>query len=60
MASSDVGPLYERDELGLDTKGHGKLSSQGGFVGLVYMVIPMAIGGYDDVRFVSLDKVPNP
>jgi hypothetical protein len=55
-----VGPLYERDELGLDRKGHGKLSKQGGFVGLVYMLIPMAIGGYEDVRFVRIDKVPNP
>ncbi|HEX9757482.1 MAG TPA: hypothetical protein VGB26_06730 [Nitrospiria bacterium] len=55
-----VGPTYERDELGLDRKGHGKLSKQGGFVGLVVSLIPMAIGVNEDVRFVRIDKVPNP
>lgn len=55
-----VGPLYEREELGIDRKGHGKLSKQGGFVGLVVMLIPMAIGGSEEVRFIRIDKVPNP
>jgi hypothetical protein len=55
-----VGPYYERDELGLDRKGHGKLSKQGGFVGLVMMLIPMAIGVSEEVRFIRIDKAPNP
>jgi hypothetical protein len=55
-----VGPLYEREELGLDRKGHGKLSNQGGFVGLVMMLIPLAIGVSEEVRFIRIEKVPNP
>lgn len=55
-----VGPLYERAELGLDRTAHGKFRTQGGFVGLVYMLIPLAIGGNEEVRFVRIDKVPNP
>jgi len=54
-----IGPSYERDELGLDKKGHGKRSQQFGFVGLV-MVIPMVLGGSDEVRFIRIDKVPKP
>lgn len=55
-----VGPFYEGAELGLDRKAHGKLSTQGGFVGLVYMHIPLALGTKQEVRFVRIDKVPNP
>ena len=51
-----VGPNFGRVELGLDKKGHGKLRTQGGFVGLVYMVIPLAIGISEEVRFVRIDK----
>lgn len=53
------GPYYERHELGLDTKGHGKLRRQDGFVGLL-MVMPIAGVTSEAVRFVRIDKVPNP
>jgi hypothetical protein len=53
------GPYYERHELGLDTKAHGKLRKHEGFVGLL-MVMPMAGVMTEDVRFVRIDKIPNP
>ncbi len=53
------GPYYERHELGLDTKGHGKLRRQDGFVGLL-MVMPMAGVTSEEVRFVRIDKVLQP
>ena len=50
-----VGPTYEQRELGIDRKGHGKLSQQQTIVGLV-MMIPMAIGTREDVRFRRIDR----
>lgn len=46
-----IGPSYDKLELGLDTKGDGKIRSTGAFVGLLLTMIPMA--GYEqrDVRF---------
>ena len=55
-----VGPFYERDDLGIDRKGHGKLRKQGGFVGLAFLLIPLASGANEEVRFIRIDKVPNP
>lgn len=46
-----LGPSYEKVELGLDAKGNGKYKSQGYFAGLVFMLIPMAAGGADEVKF---------
>jgi hypothetical protein len=53
------GPYYERHELGLDTKAHGKLRKHEGFVGLL-MVMPVAAVMSEEVRFVRIDKVPHP
>jgi len=46
-----VGPYYGRRELGLDASGHGKYKSSFSVAGLVYLVIPIAMGGTDEVRF---------
>jgi hypothetical protein len=46
-----LGPSYEKTELGLDTMGNGKYKSQGYFAGIVCMLIPMAGGGADEVKF---------
>jgi hypothetical protein len=51
-----VGPSYEKIELGLDAKGDGKYRSQGYFAGMVFMLVPMALGGTTDVRFVKLNS----
>ncbi|MDH4186509.1 MAG: hypothetical protein OEV08_05905, partial [Nitrospira sp.] len=55
-----VGPFYERDDLGIDRKGHGKFRKQGGFVGLAFLLVPLASGENEEVRFIRIDKVPNP
>jgi hypothetical protein len=46
-----VGPYYQSTELGLDTAGDGKLRQNYRVIGLVYMLMPFAAGGHDDVRF---------
>lgn len=48
------GPYYESVELGLDESGQGKFQSRFGVAGLVFLILPMAIGGSEDVRFVRL------
>ncbi len=51
-----VGPYYENVELGLDAQGQGKYKSDFGVAGLVYMFLPMAMVGSEDVRFVRISK----
>ncbi|BAV32487.1 hypothetical protein SCL_0163 [Sulfuricaulis limicola] len=51
-----VGPYYESAELGLDSTGHGKYRQSFATAGLVYLFLPIAIGGNEDVRFVRLEK----
>lgn len=46
-----VGPYYENTELGIDQRGNGKYRSQGAVAGLVYMVLPIALGVNEEVRF---------
>jgi len=48
-----IGIYYEDIDLGLDQRGHGKFRVSGALAGLIY-VIPMVLGGYDDVRFVKI------
>ena len=50
-----AGPTYEQEEIGLDGRGHGKLTRRQAIVGLV-MMIPMAMGVREDVRFVRVDS----
>ena len=50
-----MGPTYERDEIGVDRRGHGKLSKRTGFVGL-FMMVPVAFGVREDVRFRRVDR----
>lgn len=47
-----IGPSYDRLELGLDSKGDGKLRSTGAFAGLLIALIPIAAYERSDVRFV--------
>lgn len=49
-----VGPVYESVELGIDKDGNGKRRSDGAFVGLVYLMFPLAIAIREDVRFVKI------
>lgn len=49
-----IGPYYHRDELGLDQTGHGKYRTQGALAGLVYAVLPIALFGKEEVRFVRI------
>lgn len=46
-----LGPYYEHAELGIDKRGSGKYQSGGGVAGLVYLFLPVAIVGNDEVRF---------
>ncbi|TAM45794.1 MAG: hypothetical protein EPN55_07235 [Gammaproteobacteria bacterium] len=50
-----VGPYYESAELGLDSRGHGKYRKSFATAGLVYLFLPIAIGGNEDVRFIRLN-----
>jgi len=51
-----VGPYTELRELGLDTAGHGKLRQSFSVVGMVFLFMPFAGGGHDDVRFVRVKE----
>lgn len=55
-----LGPYYESVELGLDEKGHGKYKEQGFVAGLAFLIVPIAVGGSDEVRFVRIGKLRNP
>lgn len=54
------GPYYESTEIGLSSAGEGKYSHHVAVAGLVYMVIPMAMGVREDVRFVRIFPAENP
>lgn len=49
-----IGPYYRQDELGIDQAGHGKYRTKGAVAGLVYAVLPFALGVKEDVRFVRI------
>lgn len=49
-----VGPVMEQRTLGLDTSGHGKYRKSTGFVGMVFLLIPVAGSVGEDVRFERL------
>ena len=49
-----VGPFYENIELGIDKNGNGKRRSDGAFVGLVYLMIPVVFAIREDARFVKV------
>lgn len=55
-----VGPHYESVELGLDEKGHGKYKELGFVAGLAFLVVPIAVRGSDEVRFVRIGRVRKP
>jgi len=55
-----VGPYYESVEIGLDERGHGKYRQRFSAAGLAFVVIPIAIGGSDEVRFVKIGEVGIP
>ncbi len=46
-----LGLYYGSVTLGLDKKGHGKYRSSGSAIGMVFLIVPMAISGQNDVRF---------
>jgi hypothetical protein len=46
-----VGPMKETVELGIDLRGHGKYRSSTFVAGLVYLFMPIVVGGSDQVRF---------
>ena len=51
-----VGPYHGSRELGIDSRGQGKYRSSFSVAGLVYLVVPIAMGGTDDVRF---ERIPS-
>lgn len=50
-AAHFLGMGYEDVDLGLDQAGHGKYRSKGMVAGTVFIFIPIAAGGSDEVRF---------
>ncbi len=50
-----IGVIYQDINLGLDKDGHGKYRTETAIVGLVFL-IPMAVGGHEDIRFVRISK----
>lgn len=54
-----VGPYYESEALGLDSKGEGKYKQQEAVAGLVFAFLPFVMGNNDEVRFVRIDKEKN-
>ena len=55
-----VGPYHESIELGLDEQGHGAYKQQVSAAGLAYLVIPIAVSGSDEVRFIRIGKARSP
>lgn len=51
-----VGPSFEKIELGLDVKGNGKYKSQTYFAGLVFLFLPIAGGGTEELKFEKLSR----
>lgn len=54
LADVFLGPYYERAELGIDSRGDGKNRQYGVLAGLGFLIIPVAGGGRDDIRFVRI------
>lgn len=50
-----IGPMTETVELGIDLRGHGKYRSSAFAAGLVYLFLPVALGGSDQVRFERIE-----
>ena len=50
-----VGPRMEEVELGIDLRGHGKYRSTFTAAGLVYLLVPVAVHGAQEVRFERID-----
>ena len=46
-----VGLYAGGSKIGLDAQGHGKFQSSGTAAGLVFLVVPMAVSGSQEVRF---------
>jgi hypothetical protein len=49
-----IGPYYENNVLGIDQTGQGKYRQEGAVAGLVYALLPIALGSREDVRFVKI------
>lgn len=49
-----VGPYYHAKELGIDISGQGKFRETFRTAGLAFLLIPMAFGGDEDIRFVRI------
>lgn len=60
MAKRKIGALpvvqFESVELGLDKKGNGKYQQEGATAGLVFLILPIAIGSNDEIRFIRLSN----
>ncbi len=54
IADVFLGPYYERSELGIDTQGSGKNRQYTALLGLGFLIVPVAGGGWDDIRFVRI------
>lgn len=52
-----LGPYYERIELGIDKTGQGKYEHRVFFAGLAFLVMPVALGESEDVRFIKIDRI---
>jgi len=53
-----LGPYYENREIGLDTGGHGRYKQSFGVAGLVFLIVPVAMAGSDEVRFIRVGDAP--
>ena len=51
-----IGPMTETVELGIDLRGHGKYRSSNFAAGLVYLFMPVVLGGSDQVRFERIEE----
>jgi hypothetical protein len=56
FAAPVIGPSWQTIEIGLDSEGNGKYREESGTAGLAFFVIPVAVTGTDDVRFVRMTK----
>jgi len=54
-----IGVKSHSVSIGLDTDGHGKFKSSGSDIGLAYFIIPVAVGGTEEVRFRKSKKTHN-
>jgi hypothetical protein len=56
LADPVIGPGWQTIEIGLDSNDNGKYREGGGAAGLGFFVIPVAVSGTDDIRFVRISK----